>query len=92
LGYLANPPTLILHKMRATHSPEYRDFLVRLRKARKDAGLTQSEVANKLGREQSYVSKCESGERRVDITELVEFARLYERTLDFFARTDSKSG
>jgi hypothetical protein len=35
------------------------------------------EVAGRLGRPQSFVSKCESGERRVDVVELVEFSRLY---------------
>jgi hypothetical protein len=40
--------------------------------------------AQALGRAQSYVSKCESGERRVDIVELREFARLYRKDLSFF--------
>jgi thioredoxin-like negative regulator of GroEL len=48
------------------------------------AGLTQVEVAAKLRRPQSYVSKCESGERRVDVVELAGFAQLYRRTQDFF--------
>jgi len=48
------------------------------------ARLTQVEVANKLRRPQSYVSKCESGERRVDVVELMEFARLYGKGLEFF--------
>jgi hypothetical protein len=42
------------------------------------------EVARRLGRPQSFVSKCESGERRVDVVELAEFARLYGKRLDFF--------
>jgi hypothetical protein len=42
------------------------------------------EVAQRLGRPQSFVSKCESGERRVDVVELAEFARLYAKRLDFF--------
>jgi len=41
-------------------------------------------VARKLGRQQSFVSKCESGERRVDVVELAEFARLYRKPLSFF--------
>jgi hypothetical protein len=40
-------------------------------------------VAARLGYPQS---KCESGERRVDVIELTEFARLYGRPLDFFIR------
>jgi hypothetical protein len=42
-------------------------------------------VARKLARPQSFVSKCESGERRVDVVELQEFARLYGKPLSFFA-------
>jgi hypothetical protein len=50
------------------------------------AGLTQVEVAKKLRRPQSYVSKCESGERRVDVVELAEFARLYRKGLPYFVK------
>lgn len=41
---------------------------------RERAGLTQKEVAEHLGRPQSYVSKSETGERRIDICELIDFA------------------
>jgi transcriptional regulator with XRE-family HTH domain len=70
--------------MAATRRPEYRRFLVRLREARKRAALTQVEVAKRLRVPQSFVSKCESGERRVDVVELAEFARLYRRPVAFF--------
>jgi transcriptional regulator with XRE-family HTH domain len=62
----------------------YRLFLKRLREARQEASLTQVQVARKLRRPQSFVSKCESGERRVDVVELAEFARLYRKPLSFF--------
>lgn len=67
------------------HSATYRRFLERLRKARLDAALTQVDVAKALGKPMSYTSKCELGERRVDFVELVEFARLYRRRLEYFA-------
>ncbi len=63
---------------------QYRQFLRRLREARHGASLTQVEVPRKLRRQQSFVSKCESGERRVDVIELTEFARLYNKPLSFF--------
>jgi transcriptional regulator with XRE-family HTH domain len=44
-------------------------------KARKDAGLTQEEVAAKLDRPQSFVWKIENGVRRIDIVEFLEFAK-----------------
>jgi transcriptional regulator with XRE-family HTH domain len=68
----------------AAHRQKYRSFLERLRQARRDAGLTQVDVARELRRPQSFVSKCESGERRVDVIELQELARLYGKPLDFF--------
>lgn len=70
--------------MPSTTRPKYLRFLARLRAARAQAGLTQAEVAMRLGKPQSFVSKCEAGERRIDVIELVAFARLYRRPLDFF--------
>jgi transcriptional regulator with XRE-family HTH domain len=65
-------------------STRYQAFLQRLRQARLEAGLTQEDVAEKLDKPQSYVSKCESGERRVDFIELLGFAEIYDKPLDFF--------
>ncbi len=70
--------------MRSVHSSRYRAFLKRLRQARLDAGLTQIQAAAALRRPQSFVSKCESGERRVDVIELEDFARVYRKALTYF--------
>ena len=51
-------------------SAEYEMFLRRLRQARQEAGLTQAVLAYRLRRNQSFVSKLERGERRVDVVEL----------------------
>jgi len=66
------------------YSEAYGRFLVRLREARREANLTQEQVARRLRRPQSFVSKCESGERRVDVLELATFAKLYRKPLDYF--------
>jgi transcriptional regulator with XRE-family HTH domain len=42
---------------------------------RKAAGLTQAELANLLGEYQSYVARLESGQRRVDVVELLNIAK-----------------
>ena len=59
------------------HTQRYARLLAELRRARLGAGLTQVEVAEQLNAYASYVSKCESGERRIDVIELAEFCRVY---------------
>lgn len=70
--------------MVSVHSARYQRFLLRLRAARKESGLTQVQAAKRLRKHQSFVSKSESGERRVDAVEFAEFARLYRKPLEFF--------
>lgn len=55
---------------KSIHSSEYERFLALLRKTRMQGGLTQDDIATKLNATQSFVSKCERGERRLDIVEL----------------------
>jgi len=69
---------------KSIHSSEYKMVLEKLHEARLSAGLTQVEVVEKLGKPQSYISKIERGERRVDIVELSKIAKLYKRKLDYF--------
>lgn len=69
---------------RSVHSAEYRAFVTRLRRARRERGMTQWLAADKLGRTQSYIAKCESGERSVNAVELQEFARLYRKKVTYF--------
>ena len=66
------------------HNKRYREFLRKLKAARLEAGLTQKQVADLLRKRQSYVSKSESGERRIDVVELEDFARLYGKPLEYF--------
>ena len=70
--------------MKPIHTPEYTRMRERLKEARKAAGMTQEKVAEELGRPQSFVSKVETGERRIDPTELKTFAKLYGKPLTFF--------
>lgn len=70
--------------MKPRHSTRYAQFLVKLRRARLDAELTQWEAGQALGKSQTYVSKCETGERRVDFVEAEIFAELYGKTVSYF--------
>ena len=77
----------LLPEARATvarRSSEYARFLRRLRLARERAGLSQAEAARRLGKRQAYVWKSEVGERRVDVIEVKEFARIYGVPIMFF--------
>ncbi len=70
--------------MAQNYSQEYQKFLERLKQARLEVDLTQQDVARLLKTTQAYVSKCERGERRVDIVELAKFARIYKKPISFF--------
>lgn len=60
---------------KSIYSAEYRQLCLKLRSLRVEAGLTQVTVAGSLGVPQSFVSKYESGERRLDVIELEHVAR-----------------
>lgn len=58
-----------------THRREYRALIGALKTARLEAGLTQIDVASALKATQTFVSKVERGERRLDVIEFVDFCR-----------------
>jgi transcriptional regulator with XRE-family HTH domain len=60
---------------KSIHSTRYAVFLKVLREARERAGLTQVQLARKIGESQTFVSKCERGERRIDVVELRTFCQ-----------------
>lgn len=55
---------------KSIYSEEYAVLLQLLQKARKNTGLTQEELGKRLGQTQSFISKCERGERRLDVVEI----------------------
>ncbi len=69
---------------KSIYSNEYEVVTKRLREARESLGLTQSEVSAKLQKPQSYISKIERGERRIDIVELAKVAKLYKKNVEWF--------
>ncbi|MFK0300297.1 helix-turn-helix domain-containing protein [Brevundimonas sp. NPDC090276] len=80
---------------KSVFSERYGLFLAVLVQARKEAGLTQSELASRLGKPQSYISKAERGERRLDVVEFIEFAEALGRTpselLSYFVQNKPES-
>ena len=71
---------------KAIYSKDHKYIVEQLKKARKEAGLEQVEVAKLLGKTQSHISKIESGQRRIDIVALKEFAKIYEKQIDYFLK------
>ncbi len=71
---------------KSVYSKEYKDIIKRLKRTRLEIGLSQQEVADKLGKPQSYVSKIESGERRLDVAEIKDFATTYRKNVSVFIK------
>ena len=71
---------------KSVFSNEYQVFLKLLRAARLKAGLTQEDLAPRLGMTQSAISKCERGERRLDVVELRQWCDALGTRLDRFVR------
>jgi transcriptional regulator with XRE-family HTH domain len=60
---------------KSTFSPLYEVFRARLVAIRRAAGLTQRQLADRLGRERSFVGRVELGERRLDVVEFYWFCQ-----------------
>ena len=76
---------------KSIHSARYAVFLKVLKKARQKAGLTQEQLARKIGETQTFVSKCERGERRIDVIELRVFCRAFGVSLKQFVSALEKT-
>jgi transcriptional regulator with XRE-family HTH domain len=77
---------------KALREQRYAALTSLLRVERKKAGLTQAKLAKKLRRPQSYVSKYERGDRRLDVIELIEVAQMIGFDLhEFLQNLVSKS-
>lgn len=61
--------------MKSIHRDEYTKLIEKLVTARKEQGITQIQLSKKLRKPQSYVSKYENKERRLDVLEFIEIAK-----------------
>lgn len=77
---------MVLVMSKTIYSKDHKYTVDQLKKARQEAGLGQVEVAKILGKTQFHISKIESGQRRIDVVQLKEFARIYKKDLNFFIR------
>lgn len=68
------------------YTKDHKYLVEQLRAARIEAQLDQVSVAKLLGRSQSYISKIESGQRRIDLIQIKEFAKIYKKNLKYFIK------
>ena len=71
---------------KSIYSEEYKYLVRQLKKARKDARLDQSQVAELLSTTQSSISRIEAGQIRIDPIQLNEFAKIYNKKLNWFVK------
>lgn len=77
---------MLLPMEKSIHTQQQKKLQELLRQIRREAHLRQIDLAEKLGEPQSFVSKSENGERRLDILEIREVCRTIGITLEEFAR------
>lgn len=66
------------------YSKKYMALVEKIVRVRKELNLRQSDVARLIGKSQSYVSKMEAGQLRIDVIQLNELAQIYKKTIGFF--------
>jgi transcriptional regulator with XRE-family HTH domain len=77
--------------MKAPFSTKKSEIAVRLRTAREWAGLSQSQVAIKIGMHRPTISELEAGRRKVSAEELLQFAKLYGVSLSWLSGEEESS-
>jgi transcriptional regulator with XRE-family HTH domain len=68
--------------MSGAHDPLYIEFIARLRNARKRRNLSQQQLGEKLGKEQTFISKVETCERRIDVIEAARWCAALDLRLE----------
>ncbi|MFW1909838.1 helix-turn-helix domain-containing protein [Acinetobacter ursingii] len=75
--------------MRSIHDPRYQDLIKKIVELRELKKVTQVELARRLNKPQSYVSKIEILERRIDVIELIDWLKVLETEIaDFLTFCD----
>ena len=65
-------------RKKSIYADDYREIILKLITFRKKAGLTQNDVAILLSSSQSYISKIENCQIRIDLIQLKQFANIYQ--------------
>ena len=65
---------------------EYKKLAQKLKEERKKAYLEQIDLAQRLGKTQSYISKIETGHRYIDVFELKELSQIFKKDINYFIK------
>ena len=68
--------------MSSAHDPLYIEFIARLRNERKRQSLSQQQLGEKLGKDQTFISKVETCERRIDVIEAANWCAALDLYLE----------
>ncbi|MBI5613552.1 helix-turn-helix transcriptional regulator [Candidatus Gottesmanbacteria bacterium] len=71
---------------KAIYTNEHKNLIEKLKSARLSAKLDQKTAAHRLNKSQSYISKMESGQRKVDLVQLKQIAQVYGKNIDYFIK------
>ena len=71
---------------KSIYKDDYKFLIKKLKQARLETGLTQKDVSEILNKSQSYISKVEIGQLRIDVIQLKEFAELYKKDIGYFLK------
>ncbi len=77
---------LISYMSKTIFTKEHKYTVDQLKRARLETGLGQEDVARLINKSQSYISKIESGQRRIDIVQLKQLARAYSKDISYFIK------
>lgn len=83
---IQNCNNIIKQMAKSIYTNEQLRITALLKTARFEAGLKQADAAKIIGKTQSYISKIESGQRRFDVLQLKEFAKIYNKPLGYFIK------
>ena len=73
--------------MKSIHDERYRSLIEKLIELRKDGSITQVQLAERLGKPQSYIAKIENFERRLDVVELTDWVKALGSSLQKLIHT-----
>ncbi len=68
------------------YTKEHKNLIEKLKSARLSAKLDQKTAAKLLNKSQSYISKMESGQRRIDLVQLKQIAEIYRKNIEYFIK------